>query len=249
MAKFKFTHEPDYEDLRYLRKKGEWPDGVPDWAQELADYLDTYPGHPVVFQMALEHIVERQIGEMRLATEHSNTMTKRVSELSKELERVQRLPSLDWAEACAAFTQHLATLARSGKQPAAKKAMKALDGLKVYVTGLEATLRDVRAELEIVRKQLGNADRHRETIEDDRNSTTEELLQIRGQLEDVLADRHNFRVGLRHVQTELSTVMAALSSIDSIVAKTLDDERGLPRGFEHEPDGQGMQPILAGEKP
>jgi hypothetical protein len=138
MPKFKFTNEPDYADLRYLWDKGQWPNGVPSWAQEVADFLDIYPAHPVVTQKALERIVERQI---------------------------------------------------------------------------------------------------------------EELAQVRGQLKDVLADRHNFRAGLRHVQTELVSVASALSSITDIVATTLDDERGLPRGFEHEPGGEGIKDILTGEKP
>ena len=66
-------------------------------------------------------------------------------EMSSELARIQRLPALDWAQATAEFTQHLASLARGGEQPAAKKAIETLDKLKTYVNRVEVD-RDSCAE-------------------------------------------------------------------------------------------------------
>ena len=141
MTKYEFTNEPDYYDIRYLWDKGEWPEReVPDWAEEAAAHLQTDSvASSAVLLMGFERIVERQQDEMHLAVQHSNGLLKKVSELSAELEaakaeaeRVQQLPSLDWAQACTAFTQQLAALARNGEQPAAKRAMKRGDDMAAW---------------------------------------------------------------------------------------------------------------------
>jgi hypothetical protein len=67
-------------------------------------------------------------------------------EAKTELEKLQRWPTLDWARASAVFTQQLASLARSGEQPAAAAAMDAFDGLKRYVTRIEADKETLQAE-------------------------------------------------------------------------------------------------------
>jgi len=69
-------------------------------------------------------------------------------------------------------------------------------------------------------------------------------VSTRAALDVALADRHRFRAALRHAQTHGNVVLGAISKLMRGVGEALDDERGLPRGFDHEPQGEAMCSIL-----
>jgi len=71
----------------------------------------------------------------------------------------------------------------------------------------------------------------------------EELNRLANVNKTLLADRHRFRSALRHAQTQGTSAVGAFSAMMKILADALDKD-GLPRGFEHEPDGEAMEEIL-----
>jgi hypothetical protein len=75
----------------------------------------------------------------------------------EELARIQRLPTLDWAQVTASITQRLATISRAGDTEAAKTMLAVLDKGKTYVSRLEAERDAARAEVERLRAELTSA--------------------------------------------------------------------------------------------
>lgn len=90
---------------------------------------------------------ESERDAFRLArAEDAETVRKAIEDraaVERELDRVQGLPELEWAQAAAVIVQGLALHARTD-QPAAKRMLEALDKAKTYVGNLKA--RAERAE-------------------------------------------------------------------------------------------------------
>jgi Lon protease-like protein len=89
-----------------------------------------------------------QEGILALRTKDFDEKTERIRELENELALLQRWPDLDWAQAKKEFLQHLAYLARSGEQPAAKAALETLDKLQTYVNRVLAERDKLKARLD-----------------------------------------------------------------------------------------------------
>lgn len=64
-----------------------------------------------------------------------------------ELKRIQRLPELDWALACAEIVREFAATSRAGDTEAAKRMLEALDKCKTYVNRVETQRNDAQGEL------------------------------------------------------------------------------------------------------
>jgi hypothetical protein len=73
-----------------------------------------------------------------VSRERIAALRHRAEELQAELERVQQLPELEWAEVTARIMTIVARLARNGFASEARDMKEALDAGKTYVTRLRA---------------------------------------------------------------------------------------------------------------
>jgi hypothetical protein len=102
----------------------------PTWGEETEGWCEHLESHR---ECGEELDTLELMRHLRLTLSELNARHQRIADLESDLARVAGLPELDWAEACAVFTQELAALARAGEQPAEKRSLHALDGLKTYV--------------------------------------------------------------------------------------------------------------------
>jgi hypothetical protein len=89
-----------------------------------------------------------EIKQLKEQLEWQSACTKALGQsqerLVKEIQRIQQLPSLEWANVCAGIMQRLASISRSGKVEDAKSMLELLDQGKTYVSRLEAEIQALR---------------------------------------------------------------------------------------------------------
>jgi hypothetical protein len=107
-----------------------------------------------------EHWVEEGVSHNVISDvwEALDTTRRDRATLKAELERIQQLPELEWAEVCATVMIALAVLSRQGHKDIATPCVQALDRGKVYVDALKAEVAALRAA---ARKVIEALDNHR----------------------------------------------------------------------------------------